>query len=215
MPARPVRAALGALALALLAGCTGLATLGAVTEPIELYEISPKSTYDPDMPEITAQLVVEEPTAASAVNTDRIAVKPNAFQVEYFPRARWVDRAPLMVQTRLVESFENTGKVGSVGRQAIGLTSDYTLVSELREFQAMVRDDRSGPISALVQLNIKIVKQPQGLIVASQSFGAEAEAASDDMTDVVAAFDAALGSTMREAVVWTVEQIARFSASGS
>lgn len=215
MPARPVRAALGALALGLLAGCTGLATLGAVTEPIELYEISPKSTYDPDMPEITAQLVVEEPTAASAVNTDRIAVKPNAFQVEYFPRARWVDRAPLMVQTRLVESFENTGKVGSVGRQAIGLTSDYTLVSELREFQAMVRDDRSGPISALVQLNIKIVKQPQGLIVASQSFGAEAEAASDDMTDVVAAFDAALGSTMREAVVWTVEQIARFSASGS
>lgn len=214
MPTRFARAALGALALGLLAGCTGLATLGAVTEPIELYEISPKSTYDPDMPEITAQIVVEEPTAASAVNTDRIAVKPNAFQVEYFPRARWVDRAPLMVQTRLVESFENTGKVGSVGRQAIGLTSDYTLVSELREFQAMVRDDRSGPLSALVQLNIKIVKQPQGLIVASQSFGAEAEAASDDMTDVVAAFDDALGSTMRAAVVWTVERIARFSASG-
>lgn len=208
---RFARAALGALALGLLAGCTGLATLGAVTEPIELYEVSPKSTYDVNLPEITAQLVVEEPTAASAVNTDRIAVKPNAFQVEYFPRARWVDRAPLMVQTRLVESFENTGKVESVGRQAIGLSSDYTLVSELREFQAMVRDDRRGPLSVLVQLNVKIVKQPRGLIVASQSFGAEVAAASDEMTAVVAAFDDALGSTMREAVVWTVDRIADFS----
>ena len=195
----------------LLAGCTGLATLTAAVEPKDLYDLTPKTSFEEDLPQIDAQLVVEEPTAASAVNTDRIAVKPNHFQVEYFPRARWVDRAPLMVQTRLVESFENTGKVESVGRQAIGLTSDYTLVSELREFQAMVRDDRSGPLSALVQLNVKIVKEPQGLIVASQSFGTEVVAASDEMIDVVAAFDDALGSTMREAVIWTVGRLAEFS----
>lgn len=208
-PALPrlLRAAALAAAALWLAGCTGLATLGAVTEPIDLYDLTPKSTYPAELPEVTAQLVVDEPTAASSVNTDRIAVKPNPFQVQYFPRARWVDRAPLMVQTRLVESFENTGKVASVGRQAIGLTSDFTLVSELREFQALAGAAADGSIRVQVQLNVKIVQEPQGLIVASRSFGDEVPADSDAILDVVAAFDRALGRTMREAVIWTVRRI--------
>ena len=208
-PFRLARAALALLAAPLVAGCAGLATLGAVTEPIELYDLTPKSTYDQTLPSISAQLVVEEPTAASSVNTDRVAVKPNAYEVEYLPRARWVDRAPLMVQTRLVESFENTGRVTSVGRQAIGLSSDFTLVSELREFQAFVRGgaDDGAPLGVLVQLNVKIVQQPQGLIVASRSFGSEVTAKSGETLDVVAAFDQALGETMQDAVEWTVRRI--------
>lgn len=214
MPVRLVRAALTALMCAALAGCAGLATLGSVTEPIELYEVSPKSSYDASLPAVTAQLVVEEPTAASAVNTDRIAVKPNAFQVQYFPDARWVDRAPLMVQTRLVESFENTDRVTSVGRQAIGLSSDFTLISDLREFQVEAPGDADGPLQANVQLNIKIVREPQGLIIASRSFSREARAASPDMLDVVRAFDTALGATMRDAVEWTVRRIAEYTGGG-
>ena len=219
MPARPFRAGLALLALvaplALLGGCTGLATLGTFTEPVQLYEVSPKSTYDEALPQITAQLVVEEPTAASSVNTDRIAVKPNPYQVQYFPQARWVDRAPLMVQTRLVESFENTGRVGSVGRQAIGLSSDFTLVTDLREFQMEAPEADDEQRHAHVQLNMKIVKEPQGLIIASQSFSREAEAASLDMLDVVRAFDTALGAAMRDAVEWTVRRIADYTGGGA
>lgn len=212
MLARPARAALTALLLSaapgLLGGCTGLATLGTFSEPVQLYEVSPKSVYDEVLPEITAQLVVEEPTAASSVNTDRIAIKPNAYQVQYFPEARWVDRAPLMVQTRLVESFENTGRVASVGRQAIGLTSDFTLITELREFQAESPDDDGEPLHVQVQLNMKIVREPQGLIIASQSFNREERAVSLDMLDIVRAFDEALGQAMQDAVTWTVKRIA-------
>ena len=135
------RAALATLIALGLAGCTGLATLKSVTEPTDLYDLTPKSTYSADLPKVEAQLVVEEPTAASAVDTDRIAVRPNDFQVQYFPRARWVDRAPALVQTMLVESFENTGKVAAVGRQAIGLSADFTLVTDLREFQAEVEQE--------------------------------------------------------------------------
>lgn len=219
MPARPFRTGLAALALSgalsVLGGCTGLATLGTFTEPVQLYEVSPKSTYDGALPTVTAQLVVEEPTAASSVNTDRIAVKPNAFQVQYFPQARWVDRAPLMVQTRLVESFENTGRVASVGRQAIGLSSDFTLVTELREFQAEAPGEEDGPLHVHVQLNMKIVREPQGLIIASQSFSRETQAASIEMLDVVRAFDAALGQAMRDAVEWTVRRIAEYTGGGA
>lgn len=210
MLAAPARTALAVLALSLLGGCTGLATLGAATKPVNLYEVSPKSTYPADLPKITAQLVVEEPTAASSVNTDRIAVKPNAYQVEYFPDARWVDRAPLMVQTRLVESFENTDKVESVGLEAIGLSPDFTLMSELREFQAEEIDGDKGPLRVEVRLNMKIVKEPEGLIIGSKSFGRVADVSSSKMLPIIAAFDKALGESMRDAVIWTVRRIAAY-----
>lgn len=190
----------------LLAGCSGLATLSQVTAPRDLYDLTPKSTFDGGLPRVSAQLVVEEPTAAGGLNTDRIAVKPNAFLVQYFPDARWVDRAPLLVQTLLVESFENTGRVTSVGRQAIGLTSDYTLLTDLREFQARLGRGEDDLV-AQVQLNMKIVREPLGLIIASESFGGEAQARSGSMLDVVEAFDEALGKAMQDAVEWTVRRI--------
>ena len=209
-----IRLLLLVFAASLVSGCGGLATLKTVTEPTDLYDLTPKSTYSPDLPSIAQQVVVEEPTAASSVNTDRIAVKPTPYQVQYFPNARWVDRAPLLVQTLLLESLENTGKVGAVGRQAIGLSSDYTLVTDLREFQAQKSTSTDAPLTILVQLNIKIVREPRGLIVASQSFAHEVQTASTDMADVVRAFDDALGKTMGRAVDWALRQIAQIETSG-
>ena len=206
---RILRAGLVMASIAGITGCAGLATLKKVTEPTDLYDLTPKSTYDEQLPEITAQVVIEEPTAASYVNTDRIAIKLNSYQVQYFPDARWVDRAPLLVQTMLVESFENTGKVTAVGRRAIGLSADFTLVTDLREFQAVEGEGEGSPIIAIVQLNMKIVQEPLGLIVASKSFVYREPAASSEMLAVVHAFDVALGKTMGHSVDWAVRQIAR------
>jgi cholesterol transport system auxiliary component len=205
---RYFRAPFFAICAVMVTGCASLDTLRKATEPTDLYDLTPKSTHAADLPAIAAQIVVEEPTAASSVNTNRIAIKPNPFQVQYFPNARWVDRAPLLVQTLLVESFENTGKVAAVGRQAIGLSADFTLVTDLREFQAAVEGGEDSPISIAVQLNMKIVQEPRGLIIASQSFARREQAASNDMLAIVAAFDDALGKTMARAVDWTVRRIA-------
>ncbi len=209
----PLRLVAAAGAILVLMGCEGLTTLKTVTQPTDLYDLTPKSTFDPGLPTISAQVVVEEPTAASSVNTDRIAVKPNPYQVQYFPGASWVDRAPLLVQTMLLESLENTGKVSAVGRQAIGLSADYTLVTDLREFQARSNTDGSAALEIVVQLNMKIVQEPRGLIVASQSFAYEAPSPTTQMTDVVESFDVALGKTMGRAVDWAVRQIARIESS--
>lgn len=201
------------LTVLLLGACAPLATLQQVTTPKDLYEVTPKSTFDPGLPEVKAQLVVEEPTAASGLNTDRIAVKPNPYLVQYFPDSRWVDRAPLMVQTLLVESFENTGKVGSVGGQAIGLSADYTLLTDLREFQVLAAGKGdSETLTVQVRLNMKIVRSAFGFIIGSKSFSQEIRARSTDMLDVMRAFDAALGSAMKEAVEWSVTRIAKSEA---
>jgi len=200
-------------ALMALASCTGLQTLRQASTPVDLYQLSPKSSFDENLPQVDWQLVVDEPTAASAVNTDLIAVKPNPYQVQYFPGSRWVDRAPVLVQTLMVESFENTGRVTSVGRLAIGLTPDFKLVTELREFQAEVPENGESKLVVKVQINMKIVDEPEGHIFASESFDRMVRLNSTQMIDVVKAFDDALGGTMRDAVQWALIEIDRFAPS--
>ncbi|MDF2231856.1 ABC-type transport auxiliary lipoprotein family protein [Albimonas sp. CAU 1670] len=196
-----------------LTGCAELASIGGVATAPDLYSLSPKSTFASDLPEVGAQIVVEAPTADASVNTDRIAIKPNPLQVKYFSGARWVDRAPLVVQRLMVESFENTGKVAAVSQSSVGLRNDFTVITDLREFQgelqqgAPVEGPDSKPVLARVRLNIKIIQEPQGLIIGSQAFPAAVEATEPGMLAVANAFDEALGRAMRNAVEWTIRTI--------
>ena len=170
--------------------------------PPDLYTLSPKSTFAADLPKVDWQLVVEEPSAAKGIDTDRIAIAPTALEVKYFPSARWADRAPRMVQALMIQSFENTKKILSVGRQSLGLRSDYVLKTELREFQAEKNAD--GTVSVRVRLNVKLVRPSLGAIVTSQSFESLKPAASESVADIVAAFDEAVGAVLKRAVGWTL-----------
>lgn len=82
-----IRAAIVALGLAGLTGCTGLGTLKQASKPNDLYLLTPKSTFSSSLPRVGKQIVVQEPTATAAVNTDQIAVQPTPLQVQYLPRA--------------------------------------------------------------------------------------------------------------------------------
>ncbi|NVO57760.1 membrane integrity-associated transporter subunit PqiC [Rhodobacteraceae bacterium B1Z28] len=204
-----IRPFLMTLLVASLGGCAGLGTLKQAAKPNDLYLLSPKSTFSSSLPRIQKQIVVQEPTATAAVNTDQIAVQPTRLQVQYLPRARWVDRAPLIVQALLVESYENSGKVAAVGRSTVGLRADYVIVPDLREFQGIVVADTENAktVRIEVRMNIKIIDEFEDKIIASSSFQENVVAASDQTPDLVRAFDDALGKTMRDAVEWSIRKI--------
>ena len=198
-----------------LAGCAGLGTLKQAAQPNDLYLLTPKSTFSSSLPRVQKQIVVQEPTATAAVNTDQIAVQPTPLQVQYLPRARWVDRAPIIVQSLMVESYENSGKVAAVGRSTVGLRADYVIVPDLREFQGIVisETENTKSVRIEVRLNIKIIDEFEDKIIASSSFQENVVAVSDSTPDLVRAFDEALGDTMRDAVEWSVRKINAHAAS--
>ncbi len=193
------RLALAIAASLSLGGCSLLAS-----DPPQLYDLSPKNTFEDGAPSVDWQLVVEEPTTPNAINTDRIAIRPSQLEIQYFPAVKWTDRAPALVQTLLVESFENSGKIVGVGRRSIGLSGDYILTSELREFEAV--SSASGGTNVVVRLVLKLVRQSSGGIIASTTAAATIQAASDSVPDVVTAFDAALGKVLKDSVGWVLRQ---------
>jgi cholesterol transport system auxiliary component len=185
----------------LIPGCNPLKLPG---PPPDLYNLTPKSTFDEGLPEVRKQLIIEEPVAAGGLDTSRMALRPHATQLQFYADARWTERAPKMVQTLLVESFENTNKIISVGRQSIGLRSDFTLKTELREFQVEQSPD-SENMSVRVRINAKLVQQPTRVIIGSQSFEYAREAPSDStMDEIVVAFDIATGKVIKRLVEWTL-----------
>ncbi len=120
-------AALGLVAAG-LAGCQ----LPGTGEPPQLYSLTPKSTYAADLLRVDWQLIIETPVAAAGLNTSRIALRRSPITLDYFARAAWTDHAPLMVQTLLIESFENTDRIVAVSRESTQLRADYQLKNELR-----------------------------------------------------------------------------------
>lgn len=196
---------------ALLSACGGVSLLGPAGPPPNVYDLSPKSTFDDDLPTVSWQLVVEEPVASRALDTDRIMIKSSPLEIGAISGARWSDRAPRMIQTRLVESFENSERIVAVGRQVIGLRGDYNLKSELREFQVeYFGDEENG--SVLVRMNFKIISMPGGNIIASTTFERREELQGEGMDAIITAFDDALGGVMKRAVQWSLRTTEEYRA---
>jgi len=171
-------------------------------DPPQLYTLTPKSAFAGDLPTVEWQLIVETPVAAAGLSTSRIALQRSPLQLDYFARANWTDSAPLMVQTLLIESFENSKRIVAVSRESTNLRADYVLKTDLREFQAEY--DGGGPPLVRVRLSGKLVRLPERTIIASRSSELAVRATSTDMQSIIGAFDDALGKVLREQVEWTL-----------
>ncbi len=197
---RLLRAALGLPLAAAAAACAEL--VPGRGPPPDLFRLTPKSSFDPDLPEVRWQVTVPPPIANAGLDTTRIALQRIPTQIEYYARAGWIDRAPFMVQTLMIESFENSERIVGVARETSGLNTTYTLSTELREFQVIYYDGL--PPKARVGINAKLILLPERIIVGNSSFESIVEAERDEMVAIVAAFDEALGKVLRSLVGWTL-----------
>jgi cholesterol transport system auxiliary component len=186
-------------AASLLGGCQ---LINAAEEPTDLYTITPKSTFDADLPPVFWQLAVEVPVAAANLNTGHIAIAQSPTSSDYYSKTAWTDRAPLMVQTRIVDSFENSRKIVAVARESIGLRANYVLQPDLRNFEAMYF--YGGTPIVHVRIVAKLVRMPDRQIIGVATFERCVRARADKVPKVVEAFDQALGSVMKRLVAWTL-----------
>lgn len=201
-------ARLRALVLSALiaAGAAGCSLIPVPEDPPVLFTLSPKNTFDETLPVISKQLVIEVPVAAEGLNSHRIALSREALSLDYYAKARWTERAPLLVQTLLVESFENTGRIVSVAREGTDLRADFALKTELREFQAEYPDP-DGPPEINVRIIAKLIKLPERAIISAESFGTTFESTGTAMPEIVVAFDEALGKVLKRIVTWAMPQL--------
>ncbi|WP_448147827.1 ABC-type transport auxiliary lipoprotein family protein [Labrys miyagiensis] len=194
----PVLPALTLTGVLLLGGCSTL-----ISSP-------PPTTYDLSAPTQVsargngrAQIMIAEPTALQAINSDRIVVRPGSGEVTYLPGAQWADRVPVLVQARLIQTFENAHRIGMVGRPDDKFTPDALLVTEIRDFQI----EASGSPTAVVTIAARVVSQQTGRISAANLFTARVPASGIGGAPATSALDQALKKVLVDILAWTTSKV--------
>ena len=161
------------------------------------------------MPEVTGpsaknrQILIPEPTALKALDSEQVVIRLSGVEIQYLSKARWSDRLPKMVQAKLVEAFENTGRLGGVGKPGEGLAIDFQIVTDIRAFQV----ETNGATHARIEISAKLLNDRNGTVRSQKVFSASVPVGGSDNRAYVAALDAAFAQVTSEIVGWTLEQI--------
>ena len=182
-------------------------TGGAPAKPTPVvFTLTAPTSFPPLETPSSSQIVVNEPTAVVALDTQKIIVAPGAGESPAMETDQWSDSIPKLLQDKIIESFENSNYVGAVARPIEALMPDYQLILELRSFQIEKSLTATGKLVATVGFAAKVLGD-KGRIVASRTFDAQAPARDTAAPDAVAALNDAFRQAATQLVEWTAGAI--------
>jgi cholesterol transport system auxiliary component len=182
-----------------LTGCGGL--FGG-DQSTQLYRVTPVHAFPPDLPHLPVQVLIDVPLAPAGLDTARIALSRSAVSIEYFADAEWTDSLPLLVQTDLLQSFENSKSINAIERESAGLHADFVLKTEIRHFEALYDSTKGAPV-VWVAIMTRLVNPTSGEIIAQNTFERRQPASENQIPAIVVAFDQALDGVVEDIVAWT------------
>lgn len=167
--------------------------------PNKIYDLAPATGFPPLARQPAVQLQISEATTLSMLDTDRIVLRGETSAKPVIDNAQWPDLLPKVVQARLVQSFENAGYSGVLGRAPDAVRPEYQMSVEIRAFS--VSADPGG--TADVELAVRLVSS-EGKVAGSKVFKASAPLASLAAPDAARALNAAFSKVATEIVTWTL-----------
>lgn len=149
------------------------------------------------------QLLVADPSALKALDSEQILVRVSGAEIQYLSQSQWSDRLTRVVQSKLVEAFENTNRLGGVGKPGQGLAIDYQLITDVRAFEISAE----GADRGVVEISAKLLNDRNGTVRAQRVFRAEVPSSGTDNAAYVAALDRAFARVTADIVGWTLQSM--------
>lgn len=149
------------------------------------------------------QLLVADPSALKALDSEQILVRVSGAEIQYLSQSQWSDRLTRVVQSKLVEAFENTNRLGGVGKPGQGLAIDYQLITDVRAFEISAE----GADRGVVEISAKLLNDRNGTVRAQRVFRAEVPSSGTDNAAYVASLDRAFARVTADIVGWTLQSM--------
>jgi cholesterol transport system auxiliary component len=188
------------LAALMLPGC---AVLGGGSKPLDTYELTAPAVPSRGARKTGVQILISQPTALKALDSQNIVVQPQPGSIEYLAGAQWSDRLPEIVQSRLVEAFDRSGRVGGVGRPGEGLAIDYRILADIRKF-GIIKD---GGERAQIEMNIQVLNDRNGVVRGSRTFSASVPVTGSGNDALAFALDQAFEQIAVDIVGWSTRRM--------
>lgn len=183
----------------LIGGLEKLTGTGAESKPPAVYDLAAASGFPATSKTISAQMVVPDPTAILAFDTQKILIRTKSGTISSVAGGRWADNLPKLMQARIVQSFENAHQLSAVSRPLDQIERAFRLELGIRNFQITLEP---AP-TAVVEFSARLLDD-QGKVVGARIFNDSVPAKSAQAVDAVAALNDAFSKTAKDLVDWTV-----------
>ena len=140
------------------------------------YVLAPAPASSAGVARSEMDLSIGRPDLAPGLDTERIAVLKGR-QLDYYRGAQWGGRTTEVVQTLLVDSFEDQQLFRSVTPEQSRVASEYVLDVTVRDFQAEYASDNDAPTAHVTILGRLIRVTDRQLV---DTFAATAQSKASD-----------------------------------
>jgi cholesterol transport system auxiliary component len=155
--------------------------------------------------QVAADLLVVVAETAPGLDDARIAGRWPDGRIDYLAGARWAERLPLLLQSALIESLQDSGRLRSVQGDLGRFRATHTLVIDVRRFEADYTG--GGAPVAQVSLSVTIGRSSDRRVLAAFAVSAEQVSPENRQASVVAALDAAFARATAELATRSLEAI--------
>ncbi len=200
MNAVPIKPLLALLAGLLLATACALGGRG---DPVSIMSPDIPLAENDAWPQVDWTLQVRRPAADQTRDSPRILVRVPPSRLQPWPAAAWLDTAPEMLQSIMIQALEDSGRINGISRPGTA-RARYSLTSELRRFEAV--DSGDGDLQIELVVNVNLIHQRSSRTLAGQRFEHRARAEGSDLEAVMRAFESALAEFTPALVTWTLEE---------
>ncbi len=175
--------------LTLISGCSGT--------PPQIYDLNSVEGRMIAGRGQKSQIIIYEPNVIALYDSERIVVKGKNQGFTYLPQSQWADKLPKLVQTRMIQSFENASRYKSVGRPGDHISASAVLTTDIRAFE-ISEETRE----AVVEISAKLVSQGSGKIETTRIFTARSPVNTIDGSGSSTALNNALQNALSQIINW-------------
>lgn len=195
------RLALITLILSLLGACSILPD----SPQLNHYEL-PATSLQPagDKPApYTLQLLT--PYANRTLNTQRILVNPEGYELRAYQGAAWIDNTPSLLRDRLAQALLETELVQAI--TFAGESGSPNLVLQIHLYRFQVHYDEGVP-TVHIQLNAQLIARQTGKILTVQPiYVKQAVTDGTDLAQVIPAFGKAADEVSQNMTQWLYQSL--------
>ncbi len=192
----------------MLTGCAGLLTSNQNINEFYTLNAIPDYSGNDENKNIAASIMVQSASVSKGLEGNKIMLMHSQQRLDYYANARWSSPLSAMVQTSVIESFENSHVLGRVGGDYSGMRADYALTLEIQDFQAEYQEENQPPIIH-IKLVGKLVHFPERTLAASFTVETFQQADENELADIVRAFDKAFAGTQDLLIEETLDYLTK------
>jgi phospholipid/cholesterol/gamma-HCH transport system substrate-binding protein len=163
-----------------------------------IYDLKAATGFETPHRPLQSGLAIAEPTSTTRLQTQRFLFAGGEEPQDDFTNAQWSDALPVLVQGKLLQSFENYDIAHAPLRADNLAEGGLRLVTDLRQFEVVLEP---AP-HAVISLSAKII-DGTGRLQAGHLFEKSAPVDGLAPPKVVAAFNGAFDALAHELVLWT------------